>query len=100
MGRLAKLQKEYSGTGVQFLGVVTDVYAWGGQTGDDAAHYISSASAEYPNVGSTAALTSGVSYIPSTSVYDSTGTMIARLSGEHSREEWINIIETLAAKVY
>lgn len=98
MGRLAKLQKEYSGTGVQFLGVVADVHAWGGQIGDDAAHYISSAGAKYPHLGSTAALTSGLSYIPSTNIYDSTGTMIAKVTGEHSREDWINIIETLMAK--
>lgn len=98
MGRLAKLHKEYAGTGVQFLGVVADVHAWGGQIGEDATHFISSAGAGYPHVGSTAALTAGLSYIPSTHIYDSTGTMIAKVTGEHSREDWINIIETLMAK--
>ena len=98
MGRLAKLHKEYAGTGVQFLSVVADVHAWGGQIGEDAAHFISSAKAEYPHVGSTAALTSGLSYIPSTHIYDSTGTMIAKVVGENSSEDWINIIETLMAK--
>ena len=98
MGRLAKLHKEYAGTGVQFLSVVADVHAWGGQRGEDAAHYISTAKAEYPHVGSTAALTDGLSYIPSTHIYDSTGTMIAKVTGDHSREAWINIIETLMAK--
>ena len=33
----------------------------------------------------------------STHIYDSTGTMIAKVTGEHSREDWINIIETLLA---
>lgn len=98
MGRLAKLQKEYYGSGVQFLGLVTDVHAWGGKTGEDALHYMSSVGAEYPQVGSTSALTSGLSYIPSTHIYDSTGTLVAKVTGEHSREELINIIETLAAK--
>lgn len=98
MGRLAELQKEYAGTGVQFLGVVTDIYKWGGQTGETANQYISSTGAEYPQVGSTTALTQNLSYIPATHIYDSSGTMIAKLTGEHTRQEMINIIETLMAK--
>ena len=98
MGRLAKLHKEYAGTGVQFLSVVADVHAWGGKTGEEAAHFISATKAEYPHVGTTAALTDGLSYIPSAHIYDSTGTMIAKVVGEHSSEDWINIIETLMAK--
>ena len=97
MGRLAKLQKEYAGAGVQFLSVVADVHAWGGTLGEDAAHYVNSVGADYPHLGSTAALTAGLSYIPSTHIYDSTGTMIAKVTGEHSREDWINIIESLLA---
>ncbi len=98
MGRLAKLHKEYAGSGVQFLGVVSDVHSWAGRIGEDAAHYISSAGAQYPHLGSTPALTYGLSYIPSTHIYDDTGTMIAQIVGEHSREDWINIIETLMAQ--
>ena len=98
MGRLAELHKEYAGTGVQFLGVVADVHSWKNQTGEDASHYISAAGAQYPHLGSTVELISGISYIPSTHIYDDSGTMIAQVTGEHSRTEWINIIETLMAK--
>ena len=98
MDRLAKLHKEYADAGVQFLGIVTDVYAWTNKTGKDAADYVADLGVKYPQLGSTPALTSGLSYIPATFIYDSTGTMIAQVTGEHSRETWINIIETLMAK--
>ena len=97
MGRLAELHKEYAGTGVQFLGVVADVLSWKNQLGEDAANIISKAGAGYPHLGSTVELISGISYVPSTLIYDGNGNLIVQLTGEHSRQDWINIIETLMA---
>lgn len=48
MGRLARLYKEYKGTGVQFLGICADVYGLNGQTCSDAKDYIASTGAGYP----------------------------------------------------
>ena len=98
MEHLAELQKDYKGTGVQFLGVVKDIYSWGGILDQRAAGYISSAGVKYPQLCDTPALTVGLNYTPSAHIYDSTGTMIASIIGEQTREEWINIIETLMAK--
>ncbi len=97
MGRLAEIQKEYAGTGVQFIGVAMDVIGWGGDNGEVARGYISSTKADYPHVGNTVELTQNLTYIPSTHIYDSSGTMIAKVTGEHSEKDWINIIETLMA---
>ena len=99
MGRLAEIRKEYAGTGLQFLGIVMDVHNWEGKTAEDAKHYISSTGADFPQLGADAiALTENVSYIPSTHIYNSSGTMVAKVTGEHSHKDWINIIETLLAK--
>ena len=98
MGRLAELHKQYDGTGVQFLGVVTDVPAWGGSVGDLAAKYIEDTKTGYPNLEFTAALTGNLSYIPSTHIYDGNGNLIAKATGEHTKTQWINMIETVMAK--
>ncbi|MBQ3131934.1 MAG: hypothetical protein IJC24_04410 [Clostridia bacterium] len=97
MGRLAELHKEYAGTGVQFLGMAADVISWKNDVGQEAADYVDSTGAKYPQIGATVELISGISYIPSTHVYDSSGTLIAKVVGDHSRQDWINIIETLMA---
>ena len=56
MGRLARLYKEYKGTGVQFLGICADVYGLNGQTCSDAKDYIASTGAGYPQIVATEAL--------------------------------------------
>lgn len=98
MGRLGKLAKEYAGSAVQFLGVCVDVYDDKGDTYTSARSYISSTGADYPILMQTSALTAGVAYLPSTHIFDSSGKLIAKYTGTKSESDWINIIETLAAR--
>jgi len=95
MGRLAEIEKEYRGTGVKFLGVVTDVYGTGGDAAAEAKNYAESQKAEFPQVIQHTSLTRGLSYIPTTCIVNSSGKVLARYAGVLSHDEWINVIETL-----
>lgn len=97
MGRLAELHDEYQGTGVQFLGMCTDVYAPGGQTAQDANALLNSTGVDYTNVCMTMELLQGVTYQPSTVIYDSAGNVIGKHTGSASKQDWINMIESLMA---
>ena len=98
MGRLARLYKEYKGTGVQFLGICADVYGLNGQTCSDAKDYIASTGAGYPQIVATEALLRYVSYMPSTHIFDSSGRMIAKYAGQLNAAQWTNLKETLTAE--
>lgn len=97
MKHLAELYKDYAGSDVQFISVISDVYNWEGKVGQFALDLIDSTKAKFPHVGHTSALITGVSYIPSAHFFDSKGNLIAKVVGEKSNREWINLIETLAA---
>lgn len=95
MGLLAELEKEYRGSGVKFLGVVTDVYALGGDIAAEAENYVERKDVEYPQLTPHTSLTRGLSYIPTTCIVNSSGKVLARYAGTLTKQEWINVIETL-----
>ncbi len=97
MKHLAELYKDYAGSDVQFISVLSDVTSWGGNIAEAAGELIAATNAQFPHLGSTPELTVGVSYIPSAHFFDSKGNLIAKVVGEKSDREWINLIETLAA---
>jgi len=98
MGTLSDLAYEYKGTGFSIVGLSADVPS-GSSIAADAKELFVSAGGKFTNLAYTdsviRAILHDVNAVPTTKFYDSRGRLLTVVNGAKSKQDWINIIETV-----
>lgn len=98
MGDLSDIAYEYKGTGFSIVGLSADVKA-GTSFMADAKEMFVSAGGKFTNLAYSDSMASnlldGVKVVPTTKFYDSKGRLLTVIHGAKSKQDWINIIETV-----
>ena len=98
MGTLSDLAYEYKGTGFSIVGLSADVPS-GSSTASAAKEMLTASGGKFTNLTYTRSVANtmlaGVKVVPTTKFYDSKGRLLTVIHGAKSKQEWINIIETV-----
>lgn len=98
MGTLSDLAYEYKGTGFSIVGLSADVPS-GSSVAAEAKKLFASAGGKFTNLAYTnsvaKAMLKDVNTVPTTKFYDSDGRLLTVVHGAKSKQDWINIIETV-----
>lgn len=98
MGDLSDIAYEYRGTGFSIVGLSADVYT-GTSSVEKAKELFVNSGGKFTNLTSSRSVAStmleGVKLVPTTKFYDSRGRLLTVIHGAKSKQDWINIIETV-----
>jgi len=98
MGDLSDIAYEYKGTGFSIIGLSADVPS-GSPSADKAKELFVESGGKFTNLTYTRSVANtmlaGVKVVPTTKFYDSKGRLLTVIHGAKSKQEWINIIETV-----
>lgn len=98
MGTLSELAYEYKGTGFSIVGLSADVPSGSG-TAQAAKAMFKESGGTFTNLTYTDSVLKtmlvGVNVVPTTKFYDSNGSLLTVIHGAKSKQDWINIIETV-----